>query len=121
MKQNDWTKNCFKCGSADLKINDHIFYSKTPLKKKYLVFIYGAVCQNCHRLKYAVEGHKDKTDLSHARWWAFGQEYEDYSGRPTKWDEAMAQSISSRLLRQEQPEYSSYLDYLSKRPAPLSL
>lgn len=81
-----------------------MFTCKKPKQKKYYVLIYGAVCNTCQFLKYAVQGHQEPLDLSHARWWTFGQEYEFYAGRPTKWDDALAQSVHSRLLAVENPE-----------------
>jgi hypothetical protein len=104
MHNNDWTKNCYNCGSSDLRINDHMFTVKNPNEKKYYVLIYGAVCNSCQFLKYAIQGHKNPLDISHARWWTFGQQYEFYSGRPTRWDEALAQSVHVRLLHAENPE-----------------
>lgn len=113
--KNDFTRQCKKCGSKNIQLADGIHQVKAPKAKKYFVFIYGAICRECHRLQYSIAGNKTPLDCSHARWCTFGKEYEDQLGRPLKWNEAIAQSISDRLRIIEENEFISRKETLTPK------
>lgn len=113
--KNDFTIQCKKCDSKNIQLADGIHQVKVPKAKKYFVFIYGAICRDCRHLQYSISGNKTPLDSSHARWWTFGKEYEDQSGRPLKWDEATAQSISSRLRIIEEYEFTKRKEFLTPK------